>query len=147
MWWYISKRILGGNLTDVISEYSKKSQSIPEELVFYFLFQIISGIAFMHSNFVLHRDLKPDNILLNKRKIVKICDFGISKEMKKVYCQTYIGTPLYMAPELINEKCIYNFPADIWSIGCIAYEMCCLKVRLTTYFCSPLLTIIIWKFC
>lgn len=72
----------------------------------------------------IHRDLKPDNILLNKLGEIKLTDFGISKAMESTFglCGTFIGTSTYMSPERIQGQ-KYSFPSDVWSLGLILYEM------------------------
>ena len=81
--------------------------------------QISNGLAYVHSCNIIHRDIKPDNILING-SIVKLCDFGISK---KKYCQLTprIGTNNYKAPELFSDI-EYDFAIDIWALGCTLYE-------------------------
>jgi len=86
----------------------------------------------LHINSVIHRDLKPANILLNDKdnptKIV-ICDFGASiclLDNINAYCCTKIGTPYFMSPEQNNSNC-YDKKTDIWSLGCILYELITLE--------------------
>lgn len=76
---------------------------------------------------ILHRDLKPSNIFLDDKQNAKLGDFGFAKAInnQSMYAHTYLGTPFYMSPEQINES-EYNEKSDIWSLGCIVYEMACL---------------------
>ncbi|XP_006461986.1 hypothetical protein AGABI2DRAFT_118840 [Agaricus bisporus var. bisporus H97] len=76
---------------------------------------------------ILHRDLKPDNVFLDENNIVKLGDFGLSKALgPSNFANTYVGTPYYMSPELMQEKA-YDTKSDIWSLGCLIYELCALK--------------------
>ncbi|XP_075158948.1 STKc_STK36 domain-containing protein fused [Haematobia irritans] len=84
---------------------------------------LVSALYYLHSNRILHRDLKPQNVLLDEELRAKLCDFGLARNMTmSTHMLTSIkGTPLYMAPELLEEK-PYDHQADIWSLGCISYE-------------------------
>ena len=75
----------------------------------------------------MHRDLKPGNIFLSAQNEAKIGDFGLARVMNQesVFACTHVGTPYYMSPEQINEQ-NYNDKSDIWSLGCIIYEMAAL---------------------
>lgn len=75
---------------------------------------------------VLHRDLKPENVFLDGNQNIKIGDFGLSKEMTaQSFACTYVGTPYYMSPELATGA-PYDIKADIWALGCVAFELCAL---------------------
>ncbi|MDR1364614.1 MAG: serine/threonine-protein kinase [Oscillospiraceae bacterium] len=103
---------------------SQSSLLLSEDVVIGYFAQMLSAVRFCHENHILHRDIKPANILLNKNGCIKLADFGISKEISPVdMARTKIGTPLYMAPEACKQYGEYSFPADIWSLGCILYEM------------------------
>ena len=83
---------------------------------------IIEGLEYIHSHRILHRDVKLDNILFSKSGKVKICDFGISRRMKagKAIFE-HIGTPAYLAPEIIIGNGYSGFSADVWSLGVMTY--------------------------
>lgn len=84
--------------------------------------QIVEGLEYIHGHKILHRDVKLDNILLSSAGKVKICDFGISKKMRpgKLVFE-HIGTPAYLAPEIILEAGYSGFAADVWSLGVMSY--------------------------
>ncbi|NXF11799.1 STK36 kinase, partial [Smithornis capensis] len=86
--------------------------------------QLVSALCYLHSHRILHRDLKPQNILLGKDGVVKLCDFGFARAMSihTMVLTSIKGTPLYMAPELVEER-LYDHRADLWSVGCILYEL------------------------
>lgn len=84
--------------------------------------QVAAGVEHAHKNKILHRDLRPSNIMVSEEGQVKITDFGTSAWLQNVpYATTRIGSPPYMAPEQFQGKA--GFAADIYSIGCILYEM------------------------
>lgn len=85
------------------------------------------AIYYLHNQKILHRDLKPQNIFLRFERI-QLGDFGIAKMLDSTQdiATTCIGTPYYMAPEVFKSK-PYSYKSDIWSLGCILYEMCNLR--------------------
>ncbi len=86
--------------------------------------QVVEGIKHCHLKNVLHRDIKLDNILLDGEFSVKICDFGVSRFIKKGnYIREQCGTPAYIAPEIIKDKGYEGFSADLWSLGVLLYVM------------------------
>ncbi|PSN29264.1 Serine/threonine-protein kinase 36, partial [Blattella germanica] len=116
----------------VVTEYAEKELYeilgkegyLTEEKVQEIACDLVSALYYLHSHRVLHRDLKPQNILIEANGVAKLCDFGFARSMSSgTHVLTSIkGTPLYMAPELIEEK-PYDHNADIWSLGCIIYEL------------------------
>ena len=80
----------------------------------------------MHDNKIMHRDLKCANLFLMKTGLLKLGDLNVSKIAKLGITQTQIGTPYYISPEVLEEK-PYNNKCDVWSVGCIIYEMCTLR--------------------
>lgn len=92
------------------------------------MIHIASGIDHMHKNRIMHRDLKPANILIDSTGCLKIADLGLGRIFGSQTLEVYskVGTPLYMSPELLKGEG-YGMKSDIWSIGCILYELCELK--------------------
>jgi serine/threonine protein kinase len=89
--------------------------------------QVAEGLHHLHSRSTLHRDVKPENILHNRRGEVKLTDFGISKALTSSageVAATFVGTATYMSPERALGQ-DYSFPSDIWSTGMVAYELAC----------------------
>lgn len=108
---------------------------IDEELIWKVLTQIVMALRECHRHKessgalkpILHRDIKPGNVFLDRDKNVKIGDFGLAKELpsESKFAYTNVGTPFYMSPEMINEL-RYNEKSDIWAVGCLIYEMAAL---------------------
>ncbi|CAF3899378.1 unnamed protein product, partial [Rotaria magnacalcarata] len=98
--------------------------SLPEETVQKIACQLASALYYLHSHRVLHRDMKPQNILIFPGGKVKLCDFGFARNMtmETMVLTSIKGTPLYMCPELVDEK-PYDHSADLWALGCILYEV------------------------
>ncbi|EMR08788.1 hypothetical protein PNEG_02958 [Pneumocystis murina B123] len=116
--------VSGGSIGRCIRKYGK----IDQQTIQLFTRQILEGLTYLHSQGILHRDLKTDNILLDVDGICKISDFGISKKSKEVYDNdsnmSMQGTIFWMAPEVIhNQKQGYSAKIDIWSLGCLVLEM------------------------
>ncbi|KAK4936448.1 hypothetical protein LTR10_022665 [Elasticomyces elasticus] len=89
------------------------------------MLQVVSGVKYLHSNWIIHRDLKTSNILLNNRGELKLADFGISRYTgsPRPKLTTSVVTLWYRAPELLLGAQDYHFEIDIWSIGCIFAEL------------------------
>lgn len=116
----------GGDLSQLISRQGRKLLS--EQDVMHYFIQIALALKYMHDRKILHRDLKGQNVFLCKNGKVKLGDFGIAKVLDSTaqLCKTQIGTPYYLSPEICEGK-RYNSKTDIWSLGCILYELCTLK--------------------
>ncbi|KAI5396906.1 hypothetical protein KIW84_062943 [Lathyrus oleraceus] len=109
-----------GELFEIIED----DKCLPEEQVQAIAKQLVRALHYLHSNRIIHRDMKPQNILIGSESIVKLCDFGFARAMSTntVVLRSIKGTPLYMAPELVREQ-PYNHTVDLWSLGVILYEL------------------------
>ncbi|KAK3589291.1 hypothetical protein CHS0354_026942 [Potamilus streckersoni] len=117
----------GGDLDMKINEMKKKKEAFDEKTIMDWFIQLILAVHYMHTRRVLHRDLKTRNIFLKMNRM-KIGDFGISRILMGTtdLASTFTGTPYYMSPEVLKHEG-YNSKSDIWSIGCILYELCTLN--------------------
>jgi hypothetical protein len=95
---------------------------LPEPEVAAIARQLVAALHYLHSHRVIHRDMKPQNILIGARRTVKLCDFGFARAMSAstLVLTSIKGTPLYMAPELVQEQ-PYTHAVDLWSLGVILY--------------------------
>ncbi|KAM1596110.1 hypothetical protein ACFX10_002308 [Malus domestica] len=109
-----------GELFEILED----DKCLPEEQVQAIAKQLVRALHYLHSNRIIHRDMKPQNVLIGAGSIVKLCDFGFARAMSTntVVLRSIKGTPLYMAPELVREQ-PYNHTADLWSLGVILYEL------------------------
>ena len=116
-----------GDLSTKIKESLKNKNYFDEYTIWSTLIQILEGLKYLHNSDIIHRDLKSANIFLTKKGIVKIGDLNVSKIIGKNMAITQTGTPYYSSPEVWNDN-PYNYKCDIWSAGCIIYEMSALKL-------------------
>ena len=116
-----------GDMLTKIKHNIKNNLLYRECVIWFFLVQILEGLNYLHENKIIHRDLKNANIFLTKDGTIKIGDLNVSKITKKnEMATTQTGTPYYVAPEIWCNK-PYEYKCDIWSLGCILYELCKLK--------------------
>ncbi|CAK9092056.1 unnamed protein product [Durusdinium trenchii] len=129
----------GGELAKQIRRARRNQQRIPEEQILRWFTQAMLSLKYVHDKHILHRDLKPANFFLTKTGSLKMGDFGIAKTMACTiaFAKTRIGTPYYLSPEVCQEK-PYAWPSDMWSMGCILYEMCALQVPFDAHSISGL---------
>ena len=113
----------GGDLSEFLNKNKKTKYLLKEDLIWNIFLKITIGLATLHKNKILHRDLKTLNIFMTKNLDIKIGDFGVAKILSKSgFAKTIIGTPYYLSPELCDEK-PYNEKSDVWALGCILYEL------------------------
>eukprot|EP00361_Fabrea_salina_P007539 CAMPEP_0202438896 /NCGR_PEP_ID=MMETSP1345-20130828/35635_1 /ASSEMBLY_ACC=CAM_ASM_000843 /TAXON_ID=342563 /ORGANISM="Fabrea Fabrea salina" /LENGTH=425 /DNA_ID=CAMNT_0049053385 /DNA_START=36 /DNA_END=1310 /DNA_ORIENTATION=+ len=117
----------GGDMGALIKRCRRERDFIAEDVIWKVFMQVLVALQACHrreSSKILHRDIKPGNLFLDKSMNVKLGDFGLSKIMgeESLYAYTHVGTPYYMSPEQINET-KYNEKSDIWSTGCLMYEI------------------------
>jgi serine/threonine protein kinase len=127
-WMFIVMEFVEGG--DLLGTLTKHPQLFEEALIRAMMYHISCGLAHAHAAGVLHRDLKPENILLKHNLVPKIADFGLARTVGITdVCQTIAGTPGYMAPEVMDARCLYDFPADVYALGLIFADMlsdkCC----------------------
>ena len=101
---------------------------ITEETIWKYICQILVGLKKLHDLKIIHRDIKSANLFLsNNFEILKLGDLGIAKLAKQGFGETQVGTPYYLAPEIWKNN-LYDYRCDIYSFGCVVYEMCSLRV-------------------
>ena len=115
-----------GDLFQLITEHKKTKKHFTEEEIWNTLIQLLNGLKSLHELNILHRDLKSANVFLFKGGIVKLGDLNVSKVTRKGMGYTQTGTPYYASPEVWKDK-PYDSKSDIWSLGCVIYEMCALN--------------------
>ncbi|KAK4832943.1 hypothetical protein QYF61_026586 [Mycteria americana] len=106
----------------------QRGKLFPEDTILHWFVQMCLGVKHIHDKRVLHRDIKSKNVFLTQNGKVKLGDFGSARLLAHPmsYACTYVGTPYYLPPE-IWESMPYNNKSDIWSLGCILYELCTLR--------------------
>ncbi|KAJ2644116.1 Protein kinase C signaling pathway involved MAPKK protein [Coemansia sp. RSA 1694] len=112
----------GGSLESVYKRVSKLNAQIGEGVLGKVALAVLNGLVHLHSYRVIHRDVKPSNILVTGRGEIKLCDFGVSGELVDSIAQTFVGTSYYMAPERIQGD-RYAVQSDIWSLGLTLIEV------------------------
>ena len=126
-YWIIFEYCSGGDLRSVI----EKDKFVIEPVLRNFARDLVSALSYLHWNGTVFCDLKPGNILLNEYSVLKLCDFGLSQQIVNMVPgseagqQNRQGTPHYMAPELFDQKGVFSFASDIYSVGAVLYELAC----------------------
>lgn len=117
-----------GDLKRFIRKCNQEGDKVDDFRIIEYTRQLASALNHMHDKRIIHRDLKPANILIFSDGIFKLGDLGLGRYMSdetfKAFSQ--VGTPLYMSPEVIRNEG-YDFKSDVWSLGCVIYELITLK--------------------
>ena len=114
-----------GSLDKLISKVVQKEHKFNEKRIMHYMQELSGALQYCHDDLhIVHRDLKPANVLIDYTGSLKLADFGLAKLLgaSSDLCVTYCGSPLYMSPEQCNGQ-TYSFPADMWGLGCILYEL------------------------
>ncbi|KAG9391584.1 serine/threonine-protein kinase nek2 [Carpediemonas membranifera] len=124
----------GGDLAAYIRRHKREARPIRDDVIWSVFAQMVSALAACHTRKpteILHRDIKPGNIMIGEGQCVKLGDFGLARELNaNSYAFTNVGTPLYMSPEQIQKR-PYDDKCDIWSLGCVIYELATLNPPFT----------------
>ena len=120
-----------GDLYTLIKHYKRHQKFFDELLLWRISYEILTGLEYLHSNNIIHRDIKCLNLFLSKDHHVKIGDLGVStiSALGGMHC-TRVGTPLYLSPELVKQI-PYDYKTDIWSFGCSLYHLATLEPPFT----------------
>ncbi|XP_053089796.1 mitogen-activated protein kinase kinase kinase kinase 4 isoform X8 [Pangasianodon hypophthalmus] len=125
--WLVMEFCGAGSITDLVK--NTKGNWLKEDWIAYISREILRGLAHLHAHHVIHRDIKGQNVLLTENAEVKLVDFGVSAQLDRTVGRrnTFIGTPYWMAPEVIacdeNPDATYDYRSDLWSCGITAIEM------------------------
>uniref|UniRef100_A0A8C7AMC8 Myosin IIIB n=1 Tax=Neovison vison TaxID=452646 RepID=A0A8C7AMC8_NEOVI len=127
--WLVLELCTGGSVTELVKGLLRRGQRLDEAMISYILYGALLGLQHLHNNRIIHRDVKGNNILLTTEGGVKLVDFGVSAQLTSTRLRrnTSVGTPFWMAPEVIaceqQYDSSYDARCDVWSLGITAIEL------------------------
>ncbi|KAJ1904772.1 kinase that interacts with cdc31p [Coemansia sp. IMI 209127] len=118
--WIIMDYASGGSIHKLM-----QPGPVEERYISSIMYGVLLALDYLHTSGIMHRDIKAANILVTTEGVVQLCDFGVARQVMQASAKSYsfVGTPYWMAPEVIQKGQVYDFKADIWSLGITAYEI------------------------
>ncbi|KAJ2159716.1 kinase that interacts with cdc31p [Coemansia sp. RSA 552] len=118
--WIIMEYASGGSIHKLM-----QAGPIEEKYTASIMYGVLLALGYLHTSGIMHRDIKAANVLVTDAGVVQLCDFGVARQVMQASAKSYsfVGTPYWMAPEVIQKGQVYDFKADIWSLGITAYEI------------------------
>ncbi|KAJ1900464.1 kinase that interacts with cdc31p [Kickxella alabastrina] len=118
--WIIMEYASGGSIHKLM-----QAGPIEEKYTSSIMYGVLLALDYLHTSGIMHRDIKAANVLVTDEGVVQLCDFGVARQVLQASAKSYsfVGTPYWMAPEVIQKGQVYDFKADIWSLGITAYEI------------------------
>jgi len=119
--WLIFEYCIGGDLYHLLEQDRK----LPESSIKHMGLELITGLYYLHSKGIVYAELKPSNVIIDEYSKLKLCDFGLARKVDSsdTELKQQSGTPSYMAPELFTKQGVYSYASDLWSLGCVLFEM------------------------
>ncbi len=108
----------------VLEDIETNPHGLKTSLIKSYIYQLCKALHYLHSRKIIHRDVKPENLLVDRKQTLKLCDFGFARPLDKrdVFLTNYVATRWYRSPELLLGGS-YSFPVDMWAVGCIMGEL------------------------
>ncbi|KAJ2806156.1 kinase that interacts with cdc31p [Coemansia guatemalensis] len=118
--WIIMEYASGGSIHKLM-----QAGPVEDKYTASIMYGVLLALDYLHTSGIMHRDIKAANILVTNEGVVQLCDFGVARQVMQASAKSYsfVGTPYWMAPEVIQKGQVYDFKADIWSLGITAYEI------------------------
>ena len=126
--YFLEEYINGISLSKILQKKGRLEKNITQ----FYIGSLLICVEYLNQKHIIHRDIKPDNILIVNNGYIKLIDFGTSKIIENNFTTTVIGSPLYMAPEILLAE-TYSYNCDIWSISICFYELICGKYPFINY--------------